>query len=91
MAKTIHLNKIVKRVGKRVPEAKLGTTDESLPSWSLANRTAWLEFGLDGTLLLRGTQGGGSTITRKQEHHDSASDTADVIAEFLVEPLKIEE
>lgn len=64
MPKAIHLGKVVKRVGKRVPEAELGTTEERLPRWSFAKRSAWLEYNADGTLLLRGSKGGESTVTR---------------------------
>ncbi len=88
MSRAPHFDKIVEQVHKRVPEAKVETTDENLPRWMLANRAAWLEYDTDGKLLLSGTKGGGSTVTRKHKNDETASDAAAVIAELLLEPVK---
>lgn len=83
-----HVEKIVAHVQKRVPEADLEATDERLPRWILANRSAWLEYDGTGRLMISGTKGGGSTVTRRHRRDDSASHAADLIEELLVEPTR---
>jgi hypothetical protein len=84
----LELDKVVEKVHKRVPDATVDATDERLPRWKLANRAAWLEYDVKGNLLISGTMGAGSTTSRKHRRDDSASDTAAVVAEFLVAPIK---
>ena len=82
-----HVEKIIAHVHKRVPEADLEATDERLPRWSLANRKAWLEYDQTGRILISGTKGGGSTVTRRHRRDDSAADAAELIEKLLVEPV----
>lgn len=86
MSPVRYVERIVEQVHKRVPEAKLEMTDERLPRWNLANRVAWLEYDPTGKLLMSGTTGDGSTVSRRHKRDESASDTAEIIAEYLVEP-----
>lgn len=82
-----HLEKIVAEVRKRVPEAELEATEERLPRWSIANRAAWLEYNVNGKLMIRGTKGGGSTVSVKHKRDESAADAAETITELLVQPV----
>jgi hypothetical protein len=86
-----HVEKIIAHIQKRVPEADLEATDERLPRWILANRSAWLEYDRTGRLMISGTKGGGSTVTRRHRRDASASHAADVIEELLVEPIRTAE
>jgi hypothetical protein len=87
MPQLTHLDKIIRRVAKRVPEAKLEVTDERLPRWKFTNRAAWLEYDHDGKLLVTAARGGGPTIKRKHKR-DTAAATADVVVELLVTPIE---
>lgn len=88
MSPSADFAKIVRKVRKHVPDAIVEMTDQRLPRWKLANRAAWLEYDSDGDLLVSGTKGGGSTLTRKHKRKDTASDTAATVTEFLVEPVE---
>ncbi len=91
MSPVRYVERIVEQVHKRVPDAKVEMTDERLPRWNLANRVAWLEYDSAGKLLLSGTKGGGPTVSRRHKRDESASDTAEIIAEYLVEPIDPQE
>jgi hypothetical protein len=87
MSRGAHIEKIVEHVHRRVPEARLEATEERLPRWKLANRRAWLEYDPAGKLLISGTKGG-TTVTRRHRHNQSASDAAATIEELLIEPVE---
>ncbi len=88
MSRDAQIERIVAHVHKRVPEARLEATEERLPRWKLANRSAWLEYDPAGKLLISGTKGGGPTVTRKHRRDRGASDAAATVEELLVEPIE---
>ena len=89
MPHSVDFDKIVEKVHKRIPYARVEMTDERLPRWHVANRAAWLEYDTDANhLLVSGTKSGGSTVTRKHKLDDPASEIAVVIVELLMEPVK---
>ena len=85
MSPVRYVERIVEQVHKRVPQAKVEMTEARLPRWNLANRTAWLEYDAAGRLLLSGTKGDGPPVSQRHKRDQSAADTAEIIADYLVE------